>query len=151
MDPHNLGSLIRSADGAGVDGVVLPSHRAVGVNDTVRRISAGAAEVMPIARVSSLGAALQRARDAGLWLVGLDERGGEDVWTSNLLVPPVALVLGSEDRGLGKGTRDRCDALVKIPQMGRMASLNVSVAGAIVMYEVARRKKADATELGESE
>jgi 23S rRNA (guanosine2251-2'-O)-methyltransferase len=145
-DPHNLGSLLRSADGAGVDGVVIPSHRSVGVNDTVRRISAGAAEVVSVARVSSLGSALQRARDSGLWLVGLDERGGKDLWTSNLLIPPVGLVLGSEDRGLGKGARDRCDALVKIPQMGRLASLNVSVAGAIVMYEVARRKKANASE-----
>jgi 23S rRNA (guanosine2251-2'-O)-methyltransferase len=139
-DPHNLGSLLRSADGAGATGLVLPSHRAVGVTDTVRRISAGAAEVVRVARVGSLGAALDRARDAGLWLVGLDERGGDDIWSSNLLGTPVGLVLGSEDRGLGKPVRERCDALVKIPQMGRLSSLNVSVAGAIVMYEIARRR-----------
>lgn len=140
-DPHNLGSLLRSADGSGAGGVVIPSHRSAGVNDTVRRISAGAAEVVRVARVSSLGPALERARDAGLWLVGLDARGGEDIWTSNLLIPPVGLVLGSEDRGMSKGIRDRCDALVKIPQMGRLASLNVSVAGAIAMYEIARRRR----------
>jgi 23S rRNA (guanosine2251-2'-O)-methyltransferase len=139
-DPHNLGSLLRSADGAGVAGVVIPSHRSAGVNDTVRRISAGAAEVVDVARVGSLGAALERARDAGLWLVGLDERGNEDIWSSDLLTPPLGLVLGSEDRGLGKAVRDRCDALVRIPQLGRLASLNVSVAGAVVMYEVARRR-----------
>lgn len=139
-DPHNLGSLLRSADGAGIGGIVIPTHRSASVNDTVRRISAGAAEVAKVARVGSLGSALDRARDAGLWLVGLDERGREDIWTSDLLVPPVGLVLGSEDRGLGKAVRDRCDALVRIPQFGHLASLNVSVAGAIVMYEVARRR-----------
>ena len=140
-DPHNLGSLLRSADGAGVGGVVIPSHRSAGVNDTVRRVSAGAAEVVSVARVGSLGAALDQARDAGLWLVGLDERGEQDIWESELIEPPVGLVLGSEDRGLGKAVRDRCDALVRIPQMGRLASLNVSVAGAITMYEVARRRR----------
>ena len=140
-DPHNLGSLLRSADGAGIDGVVIPSHRSATVNDTVRRISAGAAEVVTVARVGSLGAALDRVRDAGLWLVGLDERGEQDIWESELIQPPVALVLGSEDRGLGKAVRDRCDALVRIPQMGALASLNVGVAGALTMYEVARRRK----------
>lgn len=139
-DPHNLGSLLRSADGAGVTGIVIPSHRATGVNDTVRRISAGAAEVVPVARVGSLGAALDRARDAGMWLVGLDERGGEDIWSSNLLSAPLGLVLGSEDRGLRNVVRERCDALVQIPQLGRLSSLNVSIAGAIAMYEVARRR-----------
>jgi 23S rRNA (guanosine2251-2'-O)-methyltransferase len=139
-DPHNLGSLLRSADGAGVTGVVIPSHRAAGVNDTVRRISAGAAEVMNVARVGSLGGALDRARDAGLWLVGLDGEAGDDIWSSNLLGAPVGIVLGSEDRGLGKAARARCDALVRIPQLGRLGSLNVSVAGAIVMYEIARRR-----------
>lgn len=140
-DPHNLGSLLRSADGAGVGGVVIPAHRSAGVNDTVRRISAGAADVVRVARVSSLGVALDRAREAGLWLVGLDERGKQDIWESELIEPPVGLVLGSEDKGLGKATRDRCDALIRIPQMGRLASLNVSVAGAITMYEVARRRR----------
>lgn len=139
-DPHNLGSLLRSADGAGVTGLVIPSHRAAGVNDTVRRISAGAAEVVPVARVGSLGAALDRARDAGMWLVGLDERGGDDIWSSNLLSAPLGLVLGSEDRGLRSVVRERCDALVRIPQLGRLSSLNVSIAGAIAMYEVARRR-----------
>ena len=140
-DPHNLGSLLRSADGAGVDGVVIPSHRSATVNDTVRRISAGAAEVVKVARVGSLGSALDRVRDSGLWLVGLDERGEQDIWDSELIQPPVALVLGSEDRGLGKAVRDRCDTLVRIPQMGALASLNVGVAGALTMYEVARRRK----------
>jgi 23S rRNA (guanosine2251-2'-O)-methyltransferase len=140
-DPHNLGSLLRSADGAGIDGVILPSHRSATVNDTVRRISAGAAEVVKVARVGSLGVALERARDAGLWLVGLDERGKQDIWESELIQPPVALVVGSEDRGLGKAVRDRCDELVKIPQFGALASLNVGVAGAIAMYEVARRRR----------
>jgi 23S rRNA (guanosine2251-2'-O)-methyltransferase len=140
-DPHNLGSLLRSADGSGIDGVVIPSHRSATVNDTVRRVSAGAAEVVRVAKVGSLGSALDRARDAGLWLAGLDEKGEQDIWDSEIIQPPVALVLGSEDRGLRRAVRDRCDALVRIPQMGTLASLNVAVAGAITMFEVARRRK----------
>ncbi|HEX2293828.1 MAG TPA: 23S rRNA (guanosine(2251)-2'-O)-methyltransferase RlmB [Actinomycetota bacterium] len=138
-DPHNLGSLLRSADGAGFHGVVLPARRSVGVTGAVRRVSAGAAEVVPVARVSSLGAALDRAKKAGLWVVGLDETADDDVWASDLMEPPVALVLGAEDRGLSRGTAARCDGLVRIPSAGRMASLNVAVAGAVAMFEVWRK------------
>lgn len=138
-DPHNLGSLLRSADGAGFTGVVVPSRRSAAVNATVRRVAAGAAEVVPVARVDSLRAAVSDARAAGLWLAGLSERGAEDLWTSPLLEPPVGLVVGAEDRGLSRGIQEACDALVRIPSAGRLDALNVAVAGAIAMFEVARR------------
>ncbi|MFN2588310.1 MAG: 23S rRNA (guanosine(2251)-2'-O)-methyltransferase RlmB [Actinomycetota bacterium] len=138
-DPHNLGSLLRSADGAGFHGVVIPSRRSAGVTGTVRRVSAGAAEVVPVARVSSLGAALDHAKRAGLWVVGLDGDAEDDVWSSPLVEPPVALVLGAEDRGISKGVAGRCDAVLRIPSAGRISSLNVAVAGAVAMFEVSRR------------
>ena len=138
-DPHNLGSLLRSADGAGFHGVVVPSRRSAGVTGTVRRVSAGAAEIVPVARVNSLGNALDQAKKAGLWIVGLDAEGGEDLWTSQLLEPPVGRVLGAEDRGISSGIAGRCDGLVKIPSAGRIASLNVAVAGAVAMFEVWRK------------
>ncbi|MDQ3963489.1 MAG: 23S rRNA (guanosine(2251)-2'-O)-methyltransferase RlmB [Actinomycetota bacterium] len=139
-DPHNLGSLLRSADGAGFDGIVIPARRAAQVNSTVRRVSAGAAEVVPVARVTNLARALDDARTAGIWVVGLDQEAEESLWTSDLLEPPLALVLGAEDRGLAPNVRGHCDALVTIPSVGRLESLNVAVAGAVAMFEVARRR-----------
>ena len=138
-DPHNVGSLLRSADGAGFGGVVLPTRRSAGVTGAVRRVSAGAAEVVPVARVGSLGSALEQAKKAGLWILGLDGSAEDDLWTSPLAEPPVGLVLGAEDRGVSKGVAARCDAMVKIPSTGKISSLNVAVAGAVAMFEVSRR------------
>lgn len=139
-DPHNLGSLLRSADCAGFTGVVVPARRSVGVTPAVRRVAAGAAEVVPVARVGNLSGALDDAKRSGLWAVGLDERGEDDIWSSELLEAPLALVLGAEDRGISRTVRARCDALAQIPLSGKLASLNVAVAGAIAMFEVARRR-----------
>jgi len=139
-DPHNLGSILRSADGAGFSGVVIPARRSVGVTAAVRRVSAGAAEVVSVARVNSIRAALAEARTKGVWIVGLSEKADEDVWSSSLLEPPVGLVLGAEDRGLSKPVADSCDALVKVPLAGKISSLNVAVAAAVAMFEVARRR-----------
>lgn len=138
-DPHNLGSLLRTVECCGFDGVVVPAHRSAGVNATVRRISAGAAELVPVARVPNLGRSLDQAKQAGLWIVGLDGDAETDLWTSDLVEPPIGLVLGAEDRGLSNSVRERCDGLVRIPQRGRIGSLNVGVAGAIAMFEIARR------------
>lgn len=138
-DPHNLGSLLRSADGAGFDGVVLPARRSVSVTAAVRRVAAGAAEIVPVARVNNLSSAIDAARKHGLWIVGLDQHAGDDVWSSQLLERPVGLVLGAEDRGLSQGVRAHCDGLVGIPSAGKLDSLNVAVAGAVAMFEVARR------------
>jgi 23S rRNA (guanosine2251-2'-O)-methyltransferase len=139
MDPHNLGALLRSACVAGFDGVVIPARRAVGVTDAVRRVSQGAAELVSVARVSRLSAALAEIAAAGLWVVGLDEAAGDSLWSSPALEPPVALLLGAEDRGLTSATKARCDSLVRIPARGSLRSLNVGVAGAVAMFEVARR------------
>jgi 23S rRNA (guanosine2251-2'-O)-methyltransferase len=142
-DPHNLGSLLRSADGAGFDGVVVRSHRSVGVTAAVRRVSAGAAEVVPVARVTNLARALDDARGAGLWIVGLDADAPEDLWSSDLIERPVGLVLGAEGKGISKAVGARCDASARIPGGGRLGSLNVAVAGAVAMFEVLRRSIAD--------
>jgi 23S rRNA (guanosine2251-2'-O)-methyltransferase len=139
-DVNNLGSLLRSAEGAGFTGVVIPSRRSAAVTPAVRRVSAGAAEVVPVARVNALGAALDDARAAGVWVVGLAGDAPETLWGTDGLDPPVGLVLGAEDRGLSKPVRARCDVMVSIPLAGRIDSLNVAVAGAIAMFEVARRR-----------
>jgi 23S rRNA (guanosine2251-2'-O)-methyltransferase len=138
-DPHNLGSLLRSADGAGFDGIVVPARKSVGVTDAVRRASAGAAEVVPVARVANLSRALEDAKKKGMWVVGLDADAPETIWQSRVLERPVALVLGSEGSGLSPSVRSHCDAMVSIPPAGRLGSLNVAVAGALAMFEVARR------------
>ena len=139
-DPQNLGSLLRSADGAGFSGVVLPTRRSASVTPAVRRASAGASETVRVARVGNLYGAIDQARERGLWIVGLDPSGERDLWSSNLLEPPVGIVLGAEDRGLTPKARSRCDELVALPLAGRIESLNVGVAGAIAMFEVVRRR-----------
>lgn len=138
-DPHNVGALIRSAAGAGFDGVVLPARRSSGVTGVVRRVSAGATEAVPVARVANLTRALEEAKSAGLWIVGLDESAETDLWSSTLAEPPVGLVLGAEGSGLSRNVVAHCDGLVRIPMQGPLQSLNVSVAGGIAMFEIARR------------
>ncbi|MBV9073395.1 MAG: 23S rRNA (guanosine(2251)-2'-O)-methyltransferase RlmB [Acidobacteria bacterium] len=139
-DPHNLGALIRTADGAGADGVIIPERRAATVNATVVKTSAGAAEHMRIARVVNLARSIDELKEKNVWIVGLDERGQQpyDQLDYNM---DCALVLGAEGHGLHDLVRKKCDHLVSIPMMGQVSSLNVSVAGAIVMYEVARQRR----------
>lgn len=144
-DPHNVGSLIRSAECAGFAGVVLPTRRAAGVTAAARRVSAGAAEVLPVARVPNLRHALEEVRRGGYWIVGLDEDADVELWSSDLMEPPLALVLGAEGRGISRTVRESCDELVKIPQRGDIGSLNVAVAGAIAMFELVRRTGGSAT------
>ena len=139
-DPHNLGALIRTADGAGADGVVIPERRAAAVNATVSKASAGASEHVRIARVVNLARALDELKERDIWIVGLDERGNKsyDQIDYNM---NCAIVLGAEGHGLHDLIRKKCDYLVSIPMLGRVPSLNVSVAGAVVMYEVARQRR----------
>jgi 23S rRNA (guanosine2251-2'-O)-methyltransferase len=144
-DPHNVGALIRSAGAAGLDGVVLPTRRSSAVTPAVRRVAAGAAEVVPVARVPNLARALEEAKSAGVWVVGLDEGGETDVWASDLLEPPVGLVLGAEGKGISRNVAIHCDGIVRIPMQGQIASLNVSVAGGIAMFEIARRREHSGT------
>jgi len=139
-DPHNLGAIIRTAEGAGADGIVIPERRAVGVTPTVVKASAGASEHLPIARVTNLGRALEDLKSGNIWTVGLDERGGQLYDQLDYKID-CALVLGAECHGLYDQMRKKCDFLVSIPMLGKVPSLNVSVAAAIVMYEVARQRR----------
>ena len=140
MDPHNVGSLLRSAEVAGFDGVVVRARRAAGVTAAARRVAAGAAETVPVSRVGNVVDAIRRSQDAGLWVVGLDERAARDLWTTDALEPPVGIVVGAEDKGLSTAVARACDELVAIPRAGRIESLNAAVAGAVAMFEVARRR-----------
>ena len=139
-DPHNLGALLRTADGAGVDGVVLPERRAASVNGTVAKAAAGAAEHVPVATVTNLVRALEAMKREEVWIVGLDERGSQ-IYTSFDFTGDFALVLGREGAGLHELSRRTCDFLLRIPMLGKVPSLNVSVAGAVVMYEAARQRR----------
>ena len=140
-DPHNLGALIRTADGAGADGVIIPERRAVGLTGTVVKASAGASEHLAIARVTNISRTLEELKDRSVWTVGLDERGTQSYDELDYKMH-CAIVLGAEGKGLHDLVRKRCDFLVSIPMLGGVASLNVSVAGAVVMYEVARQRRA---------
>jgi 23S rRNA (guanosine2251-2'-O)-methyltransferase len=139
-DPGNLGALLRSAECAGVTGVVLPQHRAVHITPSVTKAAAGAVEHVPIALVGGLPTAIRQMQEAGLWVVGLDERADRTLWELELADVPVAVVLGAEGPGLSRLVRDRCDQVVSIPMRGRVASLNVATAGALACFEVARRR-----------
>jgi 23S rRNA (guanosine2251-2'-O)-methyltransferase len=139
-DPHNLGALIRTADGAGADGVIIPERRAATVNATVTKTSAGASEHVRIARVVNVARTLDELKQRNVWIVGLDERGPKDYDQLDYNMD-CAVVLGAEGHGLHDLVRKKCDYLVSIPMMGRVPSLNVSVAGAVVMYEVARQRR----------
>jgi len=139
-DPHNLGAVLRTADAAGADGVVIPDRRAVGVTATVAKASAGASEWLPIARVTNISRTVEELKSRNVWVVGLDERGTQsyDELDYNM---DCALVLGAEGAGVHDLVRKKCDFLVKIPMLGKVPSLNVSVAAAVVMYEAARQRK----------
>ncbi|HEY8418679.1 MAG TPA: 23S rRNA (guanosine(2251)-2'-O)-methyltransferase RlmB [Limnochordales bacterium] len=140
QDPHNLGSLLRSADGAGAHGVVIPKRRSAGLTMTVARTSAGAVEHVPVAQVSNLVQAIRALKERGLWVVGADMAAEQDLWDADL-TGPMAVVIGGEDKGLGRLVRESCDFLVRIPMRGRVNSLNAGVAGALVLFEIARQRR----------
>ena len=141
-DPHNLGALLRSADGAGVHGVLLPERRSAPLTGTVAKSSAGASEHVRIARVTNLTRALEALKKANVWVVGLDERGTPDYTEFAFAERDCCLVLGSEGAGLHELVKRTCDFLLRIPMLGSVSSLNVSVAGAVVMYEAMRQRRA---------
>lgn len=138
-DPHNLGAIVRTALAAGADGVVIPERRAAGLTETVARVSAGALAHVPVARVKNLARAMEELKEAGYWLVGLDERA-EKNYAGADFTGPIGIVLGSEGEGLHELTRKRCDFLVSIPTAGPVRSLNVSVAAGVVLFEVVRQR-----------
>lgn len=138
LDPRNLGALLRTAEGAGVGGVVLPRRRAAGLSAVVEKTAAGATAHLPICQASNLARSLDRIRAAGYWLVGLAPGAPQTLYE---LGPQrdIALILGNEEKGLRPVVRNRCDCLVALPMRGEIGSLNVSVAGAIALYEIVRR------------
>lgn len=142
-DPHNLGALLRSADGAGVTGVILPERRTAPLSAVVAKSSAGASEHVRVARVTNLTRALEQMKRQNIWIVGLDERGTPDYFDYDLR-QDCCLVLGREGAGLHELVKRTCDFLLRIPMAGSVSSLNVSVAGAVVMYEAMRQRRAGA-------
>ncbi len=140
-DPRNLGALLRSGSCAGITGVVLPRHRAAHITPTVTKASAGAVEHVAMALVSGLPAALLRARELGVWTVGLDADSDAGLFDLEVGDEPVMLVVGAEGKGLSRLVRTRCDVVVSLPLWGPISSLNVGVAGALACYEIARRRE----------
>lgn len=141
-DPHNLGAILRTADAAAADGIVIPDRRAVGVTATVAKASAGASEYVPVAKVGNLNRAIEELKAANVWTVGLDERGSKSYDQVDYKMD-CAIVLGAEGHGLHEQVRKKCDFLVSIPMLGRVPSLNVSVAAGVVLYEVVRQRRAE--------
>jgi 23S rRNA (guanosine2251-2'-O)-methyltransferase len=139
QDPHNLGACLRTADACGALAVVVPKDRAAAVNPTVRKVAAGAVETTPVATVTNLVRALKLVKEAGLWVVGADMAGDRLAWEADLSGGK-ALVLGGEGDGLRELTRRTCDFLVRLPQLGAVESLNVSVACGMLMYEALRQR-----------
>src|SRR2546428_5351733 len=140
-DPHNLGAILRTADAAGADGIVIPERRAASVTGTVTKASAGASEHLPIAKVTNIARTVEELKERNLWTVGLDERGSQtyDALDYNM---DCALVLGAEGKGLHDLVKRKCDFLVSIPMLGKVSFLNVSVAAAGVLYEIVRQRRA---------
>lgn len=139
-DPHNLGAILRTADAAGADGVVIPERRAAGVTGVVTKASAGASEHLPVARVTNIARTVEELKERNIWVVGLDERGPKtyDAIDYNM---DCALVLGAEGKGVHDLVRRKCDILVSIPMLGKVSSLNVSVAAGVVLYEIVRQRR----------
>lgn len=139
QDPHNLGACLRTADACGVLAVVVPKDRAAQVNATVRKVAAGAAETTPVVTVTNLSRTLKLLKDAGLWVVGAAGEAEQLASTADL-TGPLVLVMGAEGSGLRELTRKNCDFLVKLPQIGAVESLNVSVATGMLLYEITRQR-----------
>jgi len=140
QDPQNLGAIIRSAEGAGVHGVIIPKRRAVGLTEVVAKASAGAIEHIPVARVENLVGALRQLKGEGIWIFGADQNG-ETLYYQADFSGPVGIVIGSEGRGIRRLIRENCDFLIRIPMYGRIDSLNASVAAALIFYEVRRQRE----------
>jgi 23S rRNA (guanosine2251-2'-O)-methyltransferase len=140
QDPQNLGSLLRSAEAAGVHGVVVPERRATEVTPAAVRASAGAAEHVRVARVTNLVRAMEKLKAQGVWLAGLDTAGSATLYTEADLRGALGLVVGSEGQGLARLVRETCDLLIRVPMRGKVESLNAGVAGAVALYEVRRQR-----------
>lgn len=137
-DPHNLGALIRSAEATGAHGIIIPKRRAVGLTFAVGKASAGAVEYLPVARVANLATTIEELKKRGVWVYAADMDG--ETWCKADLSGAVALVVGGENHGVGRLVKEKCDGILSLPMRGKVNSLNASVAGAVLMYEIARQR-----------
>ena len=138
-DPHNLGSIMRTADAVGAHGIVIPKRRAVGLTTTVAKASTGAIEHIPVVKVTNLSRTLEEMKGRGIWVVGTDASGQQDYRSLDGNMP-LALVIGSEGKGMGRLVKEKCDFLIRLPMAGKVTSLNASVAAGLLMYEVYRKR-----------
>ncbi len=141
QDPHNLGAILRTADAAGVDVVVAPKDKAVGITETVRRVSVGAADHVPFAQVTNLARAMEKLKEAGVWIVGTSDHAKSKSIYELDLKGPLAIVMGAEEKGMRRLTEENCDFLASIPMAGRVECLNVSVATGVCLFEALRQRR----------
>lgn len=139
QDPHNLGAILRSADGAGIDAVIAPKDKSVSLTETVVRVSVGAAENIPFIQVTNLARTMRQLQEKGIWIVGTSDKGDRSLFDMDLK-GPLAIAMGAEGDGLRRLTEENCDFLVKIPMKGKVPCLNVSVATGICLYEAVRQR-----------
>lgn len=139
QDPHNLGAILRTADGAGVDAVIAPKDKAAGITETVRRISVGAADHVPFVQVTNLARTMEHLKKAGVWIVGTTDHTDKLLYEMDLK-GPLAIVLGAEEKGMRRLTEENCDFLAKIPMAGKVECLNVSVSAGVCLYEAVRQR-----------
>ena len=138
-DPHNLGSIMRTADAVGAHGIIIPKRRAVGLTATVAKASTGAIEYIPVVRVTNMARTIDELKERGVWIAGTDALGKDEYRQFDGTLP-LGLVIGSEGKGMGRLIRDKCDFLIHLPMVGKVTSLNASVAAALLMYEVYRKR-----------
>lgn len=141
QDPHNLGACFRTAEAAGIDAIIAPKDKAVGITATVSKVASGAAEIVPFVQVTNLARTMNFLKEAGVWLYGADAQASASLFTTSL-TGAIGLVLGAEGSGLRRLTREKCDQILNIPMHGEVSSLNVSVAAGIFMFEVVRQRLA---------
>jgi 23S rRNA (guanosine2251-2'-O)-methyltransferase len=141
QDPHNLGAILRTADGAGVHAVVAPKDKAVGITETVRRVSVGGADNVPFVQVTNLARTMERLQEKGLWFVGTSDRAEKSLYELDLK-GPLAIVLGAEEKGMRRLTEENCDFLASIPMAGKVECLNVSVSAGVCLFEAVRQRSA---------
>ncbi len=141
-DPHNMGAIIRTALAAGVHGIIIPKRRSVGINETVAKVAAGALEHMKIAKVANLVNEIEYLKKQGVWVIGMDLEGAQDIYKSDL-TGPIGVVIGSEGEGMSSLVRKSCDFLIKIPMIGEIQSLNASVAAGVTLFEIVRQRRQD--------
>jgi len=139
-DPHNFGAIMRSAEAVGVHGIIIPKRRGVQLNATVAKVSSGAVEYVPVARVPNLAQTVDKLKELGLWVLGADMQGDSRLWDENM-TGPLAVVIGGEGRGISRLLKKKCDFITFIPMKGQISSLNASVAASVILFEILRQRE----------